>query len=388
MTQLFNETLEASGYVETWTLGETVGSNSQVVEDSALPSGATTSWGSQCLHVHMTTGEFVYVATAFSDQPLLFNSHNFIWASNGLASGENIGCFLGVASNGTALVAGLLFNNSGSPFFIWLDNRDGAGLAITGLAALNLNQSYRLEFLWDQVTPQVVCLLDGALVAAASITSSAVGLYVNTYYQGRFNNDAISGDCDVYFDNIMFDNSNQVAPSIGIVASAGSYAITGATAGLFKDSIIISSAGSYAISGQVAALVKDFIIAIESGAYTISGQAAALVKGSVLPAESGAYTISGQTVALNKGRTLLAESGTYGITGNTVSLLADRYLNLEGGAYVVTGTDIDLSIAAGRTNPGGGAENEEYPDPDWVKRQRKRVEMLNKTLWQITLFHH
>jgi hypothetical protein len=58
---------------------------------------------------------------------------------------------------------------------------------------------------------------------------------------------------------------------------AGSYAISGQSAGLLRGKRISGQAGSYAISGANASLVAAWRVGAEAGAYTITGANVSLV---------------------------------------------------------------------------------------------------------------
>jgi len=77
-----------------------------------------------------------------------------------------------------------------------------------------------------------------------------------------------------------------------IQASPGSYALTGAAAGIVAGRSISASPGSYAFTGVAITTPRTYVVQASPGAFTLTGAAAGLV-----------YTVPGGSTSRN--RTLL-----------------------------------------------------------------------------------
>lgn len=138
----------------------------------------------------------------------------------------------------------------------------------------------------------------------------------------------------------------QAASGYNIVATAGSYIITGATTALERGRLLGATSGSYSLSGQTVSLERGFEVAATAGAYAVTGSPATLRRTLLLSAASGTYAITGQTVSLERGYELSATSGSYALTGADATLVytpvGGYSLVANGGSYAVTGADAAL----------------------------------------------
>jgi hypothetical protein len=120
----------------------------------------------------------------------------------------------------------------------------------------------------------------------------------------------------------------RVPTAYSLTAEAGSYTLTGQTAGTRADRKIVAEAGTYSLTGQTAALFKGKLLVAEAGSYVLSGQDAALKIGRKLTAEAGAYVLTGQTADLilfREGQvTLSAAAAAFTVTGQTANLYVSR----------------------------------------------------------------
>lgn len=125
-----------------------------------------------------------------------------------------------------------------------------------------------------------------------------------------------------------------------IVASQGTYTVTGQAAGLSSTTRrIAADSGSYAITGIAAGLTNQFM----PGAYLVTGTAAALRRTIIMAAAEGVYAIAGSAAGLNNVvEVVQGETGHYVIAGFSIPILARRYLVAEQGLYITTGADVFL----------------------------------------------
>lgn len=129
-------------------------------------------------------------------------------------------------------------------------------------------------------------------------------------------------------------------------AAAGTYALSGAAAGLRAARRITASAGAYTLSGSAAVLRRGVRLAADAGSYAVTGSAALLRAARTVVALAGSYTLTGTAAGLRRAVMLAAESGVYTLTGATALLRAARRLVAAAGSYVLTGTAATL-VASG-----------------------------------------
>jgi hypothetical protein len=145
--------------------------------------------------------------------------------------------------------------------------------------------------------------------------------------------------------------------AFSIAAAGGTYALTGAAAGLLGHRKIAATAGSYSLSGAAATFQLMRQLTAGSGSYSLSGANVGLLRGALLSAASGSYALSGVAALLLKNSRVAINSGAYALTGSTVDLIftpgGSFVIAAGAGAYNVTGTDIGL-LATRVLGAGGG----------------------------------
>jgi hypothetical protein len=134
-------------------------------------------------------------------------------------------------------------------------------------------------------------------------------------------------------------------------ASPGSYALTGVVAGTVAGRAVNAAPGSYAVSGQAAGLLRDALVSASPGAYSVTGAVAGLLAGYVVSASPGTYVLTGIDAELVYSPlagafVLSADPGAYALTGLTAGLLADRAVNASPGSFALTGALTGLLRAA------------------------------------------
>lgn len=136
-------------------------------------------------------------------------------------------------------------------------------------------------------------------------------------------------------------------PTYTLTAESGTFALTGAAAGLIYARRIQADSGSYALTGAAAGLVYGRRLVADAGTYALTGAAAGLIYNRRLDAASGAYTLTGADATLTYtpvgGYTLVAESGSFTFTGQPANLVYGRRLQADAGSYSLTGSDATLT---------------------------------------------
>lgn len=118
----------------------------------------------------------------------------------------------------------------------------------------------------------------------------------------------------------------------------------------------------------------DYTLSCAAGSFTLTGQTAGLVHGRSLTAGAGSFSLTGQAAALAHGRVVVTEAGQFTLTGQPATLdftPAPRNLSLscEAGSFTLTGQPAVLllgALTAGASNSGGGGGSS---GQDWRKRK-------------------
>lgn len=122
------------------------------------------------------------------------------------------------------------------------------------------------------------------------------------------------------------------------VAAAGAFTLSGQTAGLKVGRQLAASAGSFALSGQSAGLKSGRMLSIAAGSFTFTGQSAGLKASRNLSAAVGTFTLTGQDAAFDlPGSRITAEAGTFTFTGQPAGLKADRKIAAGTGSFALAG---------------------------------------------------
>lgn len=134
-------------------------------------------------------------------------------------------------------------------------------------------------------------------------------------------------------------------PGTLVVATAGSYTLSGTDAALERGYAVVADAEAYALTGSDATLTKAAAaktLAADAGSYTLTGTDAALERGREVAADAGSYTFTGTDADLELGREVTADAGSYTLAGTDASLEYGREIVADPGAYALTGSDAGL----------------------------------------------
>lgn len=144
-----------------------------------------------------------------------------------------------------------------------------------------------------------------------------------------------------------------------LAADAGSFSLSGQTAGLKRGLKVAGAVGSFALSGQGAGLVRGRPMTVDAGAFSLSGQAAALRTARVLAGSSGSFALTGQDATLTYapagGSVVLnAEAGAFSLTGQAAGVARGLKLPSAAGAFEEVGQSAGLKAARNLAAAAGG----------------------------------
>ena len=124
-----------------------------------------------------------------------------------------------------------------------------------------------------------------------------------------------------------------------LLVDAGSYAISGATAGIYRGPReVLAFPAIYALSGATISLNVAEKLLPNPGSYALTGSVASLELGKEILAVAGSYAVTGATASFEYGRKILALAGFYALTGTDATLtkgaaIVHRTLLADGSSY-------------------------------------------------------
>lgn len=152
------------------------------------------------------------------------------------------------------------------------------------------------------------------------------------------------------FDNGAFEaSSGGGATNYTLTCSAGSFAVSGVSANLYRNRKLTASAGSYAQTGVSANLLRSKRIVATAGSYTQTGVSANLYRNRTLTASAGAYSVAGQNAVLTytptaTNYTLTAQAGSFAITGVSATLMRSKLITAQAGSYAASGVSAAIKL--------------------------------------------
>jgi hypothetical protein len=152
----------------------------------------------------------------------------------------------------------------------------------------------------------------------------------------------------------MFGNTVAFASGRGLLAAAGSLALTGRVATLTAQRKIVAVAGSLAITGRVANLLRGYRMTAVAGSLALTGRAAGLVRALRMSATTGVHAVSGRAAGLLRGLRMVADAGALALTGRDVVFPSAGVMQAVAGSYQVTGRNVS-PIAARKLTAAPGA---------------------------------
>lgn len=159
---------------------------------------------------------------------------------------------------------------------------------------------------------------------------------------------AISATADDFdfpaIDHIRITVTYSVGSAYTLTASAGSYTLTGQSAGVLAARKITATGTAYAYTGQDATPRRTFILSASAGSYTLTGQSAGVLAARKITATSGSYTLTGDSPSLYRFPPLTASGGAFTLTGQSAALKVSRKITAASGSYAMAGTSLPLRL--------------------------------------------
>lgn len=147
---------------------------------------------------------------------------------------------------------------------------------------------------------------------------------------------------------VTVDHKPGTGNAYTLTAAAGSYGLTGNTAGLLWKHVMAAVSGTYALTGNAVAFALAHKISAEAGVYALTGNAITFPRTYILVGSAGSYVLTGNAASLLFKRLLVAGAGTYILTGNNVILiysgdeLVHYTIAADTGSYALTGNSASL----------------------------------------------
>ena len=220
MTRIFDETLEGTGYAETWSGGETVGSGCTLDEDAASSAaGSPSGWGSQCLKSQIaSTGYQASVHNSLSSaQSDSWWRVEFVVTNDGWSNGDNKR-ILHVWDDSWSNCFNVRLQKNSGCLRLWSTVYHDGSANEYYYGSISLNTRYRFEAKWDSTNDQWELRLDGTTQFSGSLTSThptncrkvTVG----------FNSFGATADMTAYFDLIAIDDAGWIgAETTGVTVT-------------------------------------------------------------------------------------------------------------------------------------------------------------------------
>lgn len=138
-----------------------------------------------------------------------------------------------------------------------------------------------------------------------------------------------------------------------VAADQGTYSFTGNAAGLNKGYKVAAATGSYSFTGNDVNFPRTYKLSANTGGYALTGTDAAVETDRKMPADTAVYSYSSIPANLYYGRNVIAEVGTYVFSGVNAGLLVARKLSADTVGYTTTGIDTVLITARELTGDQG-----------------------------------
>jgi hypothetical protein len=136
-----------------------------------------------------------------------------------------------------------------------------------------------------------------------------------------------------------------------VIASPGSFALTGVSSSLLMNRLLAAQAGSFALTGQAVNWVRGFGLTVAPGSYSTTGAANDFLRTYRMPSNAGSYVRTGVAAALSKGIRLLTDTGSYSVSGVSNSFNRTYILHSGVGMYEVELHPFDLIYSGDRWIP-------------------------------------
>ncbi len=156
-------------------------------------------------------------------------------------------------------------------------------------------------------------------------------------------------------------------PRYDLDGDAGSFALTGTAATLTWIHQVVASPGSFDVTGADVTLVKGIDIDVDAGSYALTGSSTNWwmmasagsfgVTGStaelqfsgapILEADAGSFAVTGTAAGLQYGFKIDAGVSSFAVTGADASLSRNSFINVDAGSYFYVGESVDFTVTVG-----------------------------------------
>ena len=218
----------------------------------------------------------------------------------------------------------------------------------------------RLALVFDHTSSQTIDTVNQSRITAAEVvidyTPAAPQVFDLDAQPGSY---AVTGAVAGLVANFVLAAEVAAYALTGAVATfgveqnnaPGSYSVSGAAGGFVASYVENAVPGSYALTGQAATFALEF--PATAGVYSQTGVVADLEYTPLGPAEfpldaqPGAYSLTGAPAGLVAAYLFPADPGSYSVTGVTAGLVAGYVVEAVPGVYLLTGTAAEFAFLAG-----------------------------------------
>lgn len=232
---------------------------------------------------------------------------------------------------------------------------DGS-LNTTGFVALGLIWSRRLSVVEYQSLYDNPWQIFGRALRRAVVHGAAPQSYTLTAAAGTFTLSGQSAGLTVARRLVaaqgVFSLVGQqagIGRSFALTAATGAFGVTGQVAGLRSARRIAAGTGSFSLTGGSAGLKVAHRVTAGSGAFSLQGQAADFRIAGQIIADVGAFSITGIVAGLRVAHRLSAAAAAFSVTGQAATLVRALRLTAGTGAFSLIGQDAALNVAGSST---------------------------------------
>lgn len=135
--------------------------------------------------------------------------------------------------------------------------------------------------------------------------------------------------------------------ALTIVASRGTFTLTGQQTALLATRILQASSGTFGLTGQGVGFRRGFGMPAGHALYSLAGRDAILLPTRLLTAATASYVLNGRDIVLDTQKRLSANSGAYSYIGQDISFLLRKDIIAGLGTYLLLGNPIAEALKAG-----------------------------------------
>ena len=310
----FNETFEVTGYVETWSEGETLGSGVTLDEDfsTAGITGAPANWGDKCLKLGTVGGEDSYVlhrgwGGATDGLPISYTRLDVIIGSESLGNSEGIHFLSTRDSENEKFYQYILYQSGGGDLKleaqIWYDG----GSSNFESFLVDLDTLYRLEMKWDITNEVWEWRANGETVASGAISGEGLNRPLDGVFLGDIGGQ-IDAASTIYLDNFAVSTVDWIGSGSDIIEEDESAVITPADA-------------THAHGADGTTLVQQHTLATADATHAHAADNATLAQSGDLDVADATHGHTADNVELVQQHTLATAEAAHAQTADGSTLL-------------------------------------------------------------------